>query len=83
MLDTMSCAQPKKSRADRSVAVAIKMGATKKDFDDTVAIRKSGYLAPKSRTKEADIFRPYFVRGARYSALDTVDDRWCLSRCKL
>lgn len=48
----MSCAPALKSKTDISVAVAIKMGATKKDFDDTVAIRKPGHIAPEARTKK-------------------------------
>lgn len=57
--------------ADRLVAVAIKMGATKKDFDDTVAIRE---LHPSlSRIKLTS--RPYLFRGARHSQVITVKTR--------
>lgn len=53
-----------RSRCWQVVAVAIKMGATKKDFDDTVAIRKLNL--PKCSLAKLTS-RPYLFRGACYS----------------
>lgn len=58
-----------------AVAVAIKMGATKQDFDDTVAIRASRRLPqPVVIIADEACFRfpcrSHVVRGARHHALD-------------
>lgn len=56
-----------------SVAVAIKMGATKKDFDDTVAIRKLTESPLKNRADRQTLLpRKSLLHSSRRGTVDDV-----------